>query len=60
MLCRNRQNPDDYEILVAVGAITGHARKFLLLDCYLSPNYSKNMSDGALEHINDLIINRGL
>ena len=33
-------NPDDFERLVAVGTVRGHARKLAVVAIYLPPNYT--------------------
>ena len=49
-------NPENYEVLAALGTIPGHSRKMLVLACYLPPGDSAARGHGCLDHIQDLLI----
>ena len=49
-------NPDGYEVLVTMSGLRGYSRKLLTVACYLPPNYSAARAKGALEHVENVII----
>ena len=50
------RNPEGYEMLVAAGSVKGRMMKFLVMACYIPPNYSKQKGSGALEFIENVLI----
>ena len=42
--------------MVEAGSIPGHRRKLVVLACYLPPNLTKKTGTGALDFIEDLVI----
>ena len=49
-------NPERYEVIVALGTIPGHSRKMLVIACYLPPGDNAQRGNGCLDYIEDLII----
>ena len=49
-------NPDDYEVLVTLSNLRGHSRKLLTVACYLPPNYNAQRGKGALEHVENVVL----
>ena len=49
-------NRGDYEIVAAAGAIRGHARKLVVLGCYLPPGYSQQEAKECLDCIENALI----
>ena len=49
-------NPDAFEVLAAVGTVPGHAKKVLVVACYLPPGDSSSRGNGCLDFIEDLIV----
>ena len=49
-------NPEDYEVLVTLGTLPGYSRKLVTVACYIPPGYTVGRGRGALEHIEDTII----
>ena len=52
----NMQNPNDFEVLVASGSLRGHARKLVVIACYLPPNYTVPRANACLAHITDVVL----
>ena len=50
------RNPESYEVLVAAGSMRGRSRKMLVVACYIPPNYSKQRGSGALEYVENILI----
>lgn len=50
------ENGDDFEVVAAVGSITGHARKLIVMGAYLPPNYQTGRANAALSFLSDTII----
>ena len=48
-------NPNSYEVLAAVGKITGVRGKVFVLACYAPPNLTSVEARGLLEYISDII-----
>ena len=49
-------NPNNYEILVTAGKLSGHTRKLVVLSCYIPPGYARSVGEGALDFINDAVV----
>ena len=49
-------NPDNFEVLTAVGSVKGHSRKLVVIACYLPPNYDRVRGNKALEYIVDTLV----
>ena len=49
-------NPLDFEVVVATGSLRGHTRKLAIISCYIPPGYSRARGEGAIEHINDIVV----
>ena len=49
-------NPDDFEILSAIGTLQGHTRKVVIIACYIPPNYNMTRGTGCLDYIQSLVI----
>ena len=56
MYKRQIHNPDAFEVLAAVGTVPGHAKKVLVVACYLPPGDSSSRGNGCLDFIEDLIV----
>ena len=50
------KNPEGFEVLVAAGSIKGRTRKLLVVACYIPPNYSKQKGSGALDYVENVLI----
>ena len=49
-------NPNNYEVLPAVGTIVGSSRKMVVIAAYIPPNYIVSRGRGCVEHIEELIV----
>ena len=49
-------NPESYEILPAVGTITGTSRKLVLIASYMPPNYTAARAASCIQFTEDLIL----
>lgn len=49
-------NPDCFEVLVAAGSMQGHARKMLVVACYMPPNYTTDRANNCLDYLYEIII----
>ena len=49
-------NPDNFEVLVALGSIPGYTRKLVLVACYLPPGYTVPRGNAALAYIEDVVL----
>ena len=50
------KNEEHYEVLIAAGSLKGHSRKLVVVACYIPPGYSKQRGQGALDHVEDVVI----
>ena len=50
------RNPDGFEVLAAAGSIRGQSRKIIIIACYLPPSYNRTKGAGALDYIEDVVI----
>ena len=48
-------DPDNFEVLSAIGMIKGLSRKIVVISCYLPPNYAVGRARAAIDHIGDCI-----
>ena len=48
-------NPDDHEIVAAVGRVTGIKGKVFCLACYAPPNLTRSRAELMLEYLSDVI-----
>ena len=59
-LCNFKQielnNPDEFEILTAIGSVQGLSRKIALIGCYVPPNYTTIRARKCMDHIEELVI----
>ena len=49
------ENRANFEVVVAVGAMQGHARKLAVVGCYIPPNYTGQKSGECLQYIADIV-----
>ena len=49
-------NPDNFEVLAALGTLPGHARKIVLLACYMPPGDAAARGNACIDFIQDLLI----
>ena len=49
------KNPDNFEVLPAVGSIPGHRRKLVVFACYIPPSYDSARGKKCLEYISDMV-----
>ena len=49
-------NPDNFEILPAIGSIRGSSRKLAIIAAYIPPNYTVPRGKKCLEHIESCIL----
>ena len=49
-------NPDNFEVLPAVGPVQGLSRKIALLGCYIPPSYNTARATNCLNYIEELAI----
>ena len=49
------KNPDNFEVLPAVGTIPGHRRKLVVFACYIPPSYDTARGKKCLEYISDMV-----
>ena len=50
------KNPSKYEVLVAAGSVRGHKRKLVVVAAYIPPGYDTKRGKGALDFIEDTLI----
>ena len=50
------KNPQLYEVLVVAGSVKGHRRKLVIVAGYLPPGYDKQRGKGALDYIEEVVI----
>lgn len=48
-------NPEDYEVLAAVGKVTGFKGKVAIISAYIPPNYTTMRAASAQEYISDVV-----
>ena len=48
-------NPDEHEVVAAVGKVNGIKGKVFCLSCYAPPNLTRQKADKLLEYISDLV-----
>ena len=49
-------NPQQYEVLAAMGSVPGHARKIIVLACYMPPGDAAARGNACIDFVQDLII----
>ena len=49
-------NPQNFEILAAIGSIQGHSRKVAVVACYMPPNYTTARATACFNYIEEIII----
>ena len=49
-------NPNNFEVLAALGNIPGHARRMLAIACYMPPGATTSRGHACLDFIEDLLI----
>ena len=49
-------NPDNFEVMAAIGNIRGHARKMAVVSVYIPPGYNVKREKECLEYITDIVI----
>ena len=49
-------NPNNFEVLPAIGSVQGLSRKVALLGCYIPPNYTTARAASCLRYIEELVI----
>ena len=50
------KNPQRFEVLVVAGSVKGHRRKLVIVAAYRPPGYDKHRGKGALEYVEEVII----
>ena len=50
------KDTEDYEVLVCAGSLPGHSRMIVVVCCYIPPNYVRKRSEGAVEHLVDILV----
>ena len=48
------RNDDDFEVLPVYGGMKSHLRKFVVIACYLPPNYCRKKGLAAMEYITEV------
>ena len=52
----NFPNPDKFEVLPAVGTMSGSSRKFVVVGAYIPPNYPVARGNACVEYLEELIV----
>ena len=50
------KNPEAYEVIATAVSLKGHSRKLVLIACYIPPEYSRVRGNGALEFIENVVV----
>ena len=49
-------NPENYEVLVTSANLPGYSRKLITIACYIPPGYTVARGRGALEYVEDVVL----
>ena len=49
-------NPSNYEVLAGVCTLPGHARRLVVIGCYMPPGYPVTRGRACLDYITDMIL----
>ena len=52
----DNKNPKKYEVMTAATSLKGHSRKLLTIACYFPPGYSRIEGNGAIDYLEDLVV----
>ena len=51
------KNEARYEVLICARSVPGHTRKYVVIACYIPPNYDRKRGAGAINFVRDCITN---
>ena len=49
-------NPDEFEVVVALGTLPGHNRKLVTVGCYIPPGLAVPVGKKCLDYITDVVL----
>ena len=52
----NVPNPDEFEVVVALGTLPGHNRKLVTIGCYIPPGLTVPVGKKCLDYVTDVVL----
>ena len=50
------KNPEEFEVLTAVGTLHGQSRKMIIIACYIPPNYKTSRGKACLQFVSEIVL----